>query len=125
MNNDAITDLLSVVNDTVLAETGGGHGQKGIDFQRYWTIHHMIELENSGVEDFLILIEAVQDVAELDSCTSPTSICLYQVKKKDRKEWSWNELTKLKSQIKRKIMIVRSKKVHLESCMQLLLHLGI
>jgi len=102
LNNDAITDLLSVINDTVLAETGGGHGQKGIDFQRYWTIHRMIELENSGVEDFLILIEAVQDVAELDSCTSPTSICLYQVKKKDRKEWSWNELTKLKKPNKKK-----------------------
>ncbi len=35
-------------------------------------------------------------MAELDSCITPTSICLYQVKKKDRKEWTWNELTKLK-----------------------------
>lgn len=101
MKNDSITELLSVVNDADLAETGGGHGQKGVDFQRYWSIHRMIELENSGVEDFLILIEAVQDVAELDSCTFPTSICLYQVKKKDRKEWSWNELTKLKKPTKK------------------------
>lgn len=96
MKNIAISELLNVVNDAGLAETGGGHGQKGVDFQRYWAVHRMIELENSGVNDFLILIEAIQDVAELDSCTSPTSICLYQVKKKDRKEWSWNELTKLK-----------------------------
>lgn len=96
MKNIAITELLNVVNDVDLAETGGGHGQKGVDFQRYWAIHRMIELENSGVKDFLILIEAVQDIAELDSCKSPTSICLYQVKKKDRKEWSWNELTKLR-----------------------------
>jgi len=93
---------MAVIKNPALAETGGGHGQKGVDFQRYWAIHRMIELENIGVEDFLILIEAIQDVAELDSCTSPTSICLYQVKKKDRKEWSWNELTKLKKPNKKK-----------------------
>lgn len=101
MKNISIIELLNIVNDVDLAETGGGHGQKGVDFQRYWAIHRMIEIENSGAKDFLILIEAVQDVAELDSCTSPTSICLYQVKKKDRKEWSWNELTKLKKPSKR------------------------
>ena len=91
-----VDEILSIVNKADLSETGGGHNQKGVDFQRYWTIHRMIELEKSGAEDFLILIEAIQDVAELDSCTSPTSILLYQVKKKDRKEWTWNKLTNLK-----------------------------
>jgi hypothetical protein len=89
------TEILKCVNDDDLSESGGGHGQKGVDFQRYWAIKRIIDLEDAGVKDFLILIEAIQDVAELDSTTSPTSICMYQVKKKDRNEWSWNKLTNL------------------------------
>lgn len=88
--------ILSVTNDKILGESGGGHNQKGVDFQRYWTIQRMIELEESGAEDYLILIEAIQDVAEFDNPISPSSVTLYQVKKKDRKEWTWNELTKIK-----------------------------
>ena len=92
MNSSAVSEILNVANGE---ESGGGHGQKGVDFQRYWAIHRMIQLESLGVNDFLILIEALQDVAEIDSCDTPTSICLYQVKKKDRGEWSWNKLTNL------------------------------
>ena len=55
----------------------------------------MFELEESGADDFLILFEAVQDVAELDSETDPSSIRIYQVKKKDRGEWEWSHLTRL------------------------------
>jgi len=55
----------------------------------------MFELECEGAEDFLFLFESVQDVAILDSESEPTRICVYQVKKKDRGEWTWNELTRL------------------------------
>lgn len=93
--SDPLAELLALVNDKHLAEVGGGHNQKGVDFQRHWAVMRMFELEGAGEKDFLFLFEALQDVAVLDSATSPTRICLYQVKKKDRKEWGWADLTGL------------------------------
>lgn len=56
----------------------------------------IFELEQSGATDFLLLFESIQDIAELDSSSNgPTLIRIYQVKKKDRNEWSWKELTGL------------------------------
>lgn len=93
--SDSLVELLALVNDNNLAEVGGGHNQKGVDFQRHWAVMRMFELEDAGEKDFLFLFEALQDVAVLDSAISPTRICLYQVKKKDRKEWGWADLTGL------------------------------
>jgi hypothetical protein len=42
-----------------------------------------------------VLFEAIQDVAILDSSSAPTAICIYQVKKKERREWEWSDLTSL------------------------------
>lgn len=95
MTTDLFAEVLEVINRTDLAEVGGGHNQKGVDFQRHWAVMRMFQLEQEGAEDFLILFEAIQDVAILDSATSPTTICAYQVKKKDRKEWAWADLTAL------------------------------
>lgn len=89
------TELLDVTNRDDLAEVGGSHNQKGIEFQRHWAVMRMFELEEAGAKDFLFLFEAIQDVAIVDSCTSPTTICVYQIKKKDRREWSWADLTAL------------------------------
>src|SRR4051794_26588200 len=90
-----IETVLRIANDKTLSETGGGHNQKGVDFQRYWSVMRMFELESDGVSDFLFLFETIQDVAVLDSPTNPATITVYQVKKKDRKEWTWSALTGL------------------------------
>lgn len=95
MSNNQIEEVYRVATQKGLAETGGGHNQKGVDFQRAWAIERMFDLEKSGASDFLFLFESIQDVAELDSPTAPSSIRIYQVKKKDRNEWSWAELTHL------------------------------
>lgn len=95
MPETATDSILRVANDKDVSESGGGHNQKGVDFQRYWAVMRMFELEAESFPDFLFLFEAIQDVAVLDSPSSPTTITLYQVKKKDRKEWSWSELTGL------------------------------
>lgn len=95
MTINQFAELLEVTNRDDLAEVGGSHNQKGIEFQRHWAVMRMFELEESGVKDFLLLFEAIQDVAIVDSCTSPTTICVYQIKKKDRKEWTWADLTAL------------------------------
>lgn len=95
MGTNQIEEVFRIATRKDLTETGGGHNQKGVDFQRAWAIERMFDLEKSGASDFLFLFESIQDVAELDSPTVPSSIRIYQVKKKDRKEWSWAELTHL------------------------------
>jgi hypothetical protein len=95
MATSQIGEVLQVATNKALTETGGGHGQKGVDFQRAWALSRMFEIEDSGASDYLFLFEAIQDVAVLDSPTNPTSIQIYQVKKKDRNEWEWSKLTAL------------------------------
>lgn len=95
MGSSSTEEVFRVASSNELAETGGGHNQKGVDFQRAWALARMFELEESGADDFLILFEAVQDVAELDSETAPSSIRIHQIKKKDRGEWEWSHLTRL------------------------------
>lgn len=102
MGSSNIEEVFRVASSKELAETGGGHNQKGVDFQRAWALSRMFELEESGADDFLILFEAIQDVAELDSETDPSSIRIYQVKKKDRGEWEWSHLTRLPALAKRR-----------------------
>jgi hypothetical protein len=87
------TELLLVTNKPGISETGGGHGAKGVDFQRWWAVLRMVELAQSSEADFLLLFEAVQDVTELDSAHTPTRATVYQVKKKDSGTWSWSTLT--------------------------------
>lgn len=87
------SELLSVANNPKYSESGGGHGAKGVDFSRVWAVFRMMELERANEPDFLILFESVQDVAELDSETSPTRAKVYQVKKKDSGTWTWSVLT--------------------------------
>lgn len=86
-------EVLLVTNKPGLVETGGGHGAKGVDFQRWWAVLRMVELEQSNAPDFLLLFEAVQDVTELNSVSAPTKAAIYQVKKKDTGSWSWSVLT--------------------------------
>jgi hypothetical protein len=55
----------------------------------------MFELENEKSPDFLFLFETLQDVAILDAEFNPAAVQIYQLKKKERKEWSWVDLTAL------------------------------
>lgn len=95
MGNIYIEEVLRVANRKDLVETGGGHNQKGVDFQRAWAVERMFELEESGAQDFLFLFESIQDVSEFDSPEAPSSVKIYQVKKRDRNEWRWSDLTHL------------------------------
>lgn len=90
---EKLTEIFSLSQDPNLSETGGGHGQKGVDFQRYWAILRIFELKQSGTSDFLLLFESLQDVAEFDSEVAPSRVDIYQIKKKDGGEWSFNDLT--------------------------------
>jgi hypothetical protein len=83
-------------------EAGGGYGQKGVDFQRYWAISRIIELVDLNKPDFLILFESLQDIVEFDSAESPTAARVYQLKAKETGEWSWKALTALPAEPRKK-----------------------
>lgn len=104
-------ELLLVANKPGLTETGGGHGAKGVDFQRWWAVLRMVEMERANEPDFLLLFETVQDVTELDSVNTPTRARVYQVKKKDRGEWTWSVLTGTTAPPKKKSSTTASKTV--------------
>lgn len=97
INETNLAEIMEIANRSDLKETGGAHNQKGVDFQRHWALMRIFQLEDSHPEDFLFLFEVIQDVAEFDSSVSPSSVTLYQVKKKDRNEWEWQGLTNLPS----------------------------
>lgn len=91
----ALEEVMLALGDPDTAESGGAHNQKGIEFQKNWAIVKMFALKEKGDIDFLFLFEAVQDIAVLNTSTAPTTIEVFQVKKKDRKEWTWASLTNL------------------------------
>ncbi|PIL39924.1 dsDNA nuclease domain-containing protein [Massilia psychrophila] len=92
-SKEKFTEIFSLSQDPTLSEAGGGHGQKGVDFQRYWAILRIFELKQTGTSDFLLLFESLQDIAEFNSEAAPSRVDIYQVKKKDGGEWSFNDLT--------------------------------
>ena len=105
--NTTTEEIFSVATRRDIAEVGGAHNQKGVDFQRYWALMRIFQLEYSGQDDFLFLFEAIQDIAEFDSSVSPSSVRVYQVKKKDRGEWTWAGLTKLPAPTRKKPLFAK------------------
>ena len=91
----AIIELCEVEADDDLHEFGGGHGNKGNDFARFWLINEMFALTEAGETDFLFILEYVQDVARLDKPQSPATITLYQLKKREGSVWDLNSLAGL------------------------------
>lgn len=91
----ALAELCHVEADDELHEFGGGHGNKGNDFARFWLINEMLALTTAGAKDYLFILEYVQDVARVDESTSPSTITLYQLKKKEGGVWDLNSLAGL------------------------------
>ena len=70
------------LNDSLTKERGGRHGGKGHEFQRYWALCHLLELDLEQ-DDYLLLIEFIEDVAVLDTAIAPKRLDLFQIKKKE------------------------------------------
>jgi hypothetical protein len=91
----AVTEICAVEGDDSLHDYGGGHGNKGNDFARFWLISELLRLASSSATDYLFVLEYVQDVARFDASGEPTSITLYQLKKKEGNTWDLNSLAGL------------------------------
>jgi hypothetical protein len=98
MNRNEIVASVDIwaglLSDPEVSERGGEDNNDGVDFARYWAIYLLIALERTRQEDYVLLFEYLQDVALLNSTQAPTSAALYQLKKRDRKDWSISSLCK-------------------------------
>lgn len=84
------------LNDSLTKERGGRHGGKGHEFQRCWALCHLLKLDLER-DDYLLLIEFIEDVAVLNSATAPTELDLFQIKKKEGTtgvKWTKTNLSK-------------------------------
>lgn len=93
MTDQKFRKILEIANNKSLSEDGGKHGMQGGNYQKAWALYRMFELEMEGVDDYFMLFETLQDVAEFDSDSDPKSVKIYQIKKKEKGEWKWNDLT--------------------------------
>lgn len=92
---EAVAEICTVESDDSLHDYGGGHGNKGNDFARFWLISELLRLASSDAADYLFVLEYVQDVARFDTSGEPSSITLYQLKKKEGNTWDLNSLAGL------------------------------
>lgn len=82
--------FLDVLNDSLTKERGGRHGGKGHEFQRYWALCHLLQLDLEK-DDYLLMLEFIEDVAVMNSEITPDQIELFQLKKKERGANKWTK----------------------------------
>ena len=63
-----IEEVVRVASRKDLAETGGGHNQKGVNFQRVWALTRMFELEKEAL--FLQVVRRLMHSPGLHVCGS-------------------------------------------------------
>lgn len=78
------------LNDSLTKERGGRHGGKGHEFQRYWALCHLLKNDLER-DDFLVLLEFIEDVTVLDAENNPTAMDLFQLKKKEGAIGKWTK----------------------------------
>lgn len=84
--------FLDILNDSLTKERGGRHGGKGHEFQRYWALCHLLQIDLEK-DDYLILLEFIEDVAVLNSEIAPDRMELFQLKKKEGSSSKWTKTT--------------------------------
>lgn len=78
---DALDALLC---DRPSDEGGGANGALGFTFQQWWATLTAVELFVNSDDDFAVVLELKEDVAILDSSSSPSIIEFCQIKKNER-----------------------------------------
>lgn len=84
--------FLDILNDSLTKERGGRHGGKGHEFQRYWALCHLLQVDLKK-DDYLLLLEFIEDVAVMNSDIAPDKMELFQLKKKEGSPSKWTKAT--------------------------------
>jgi hypothetical protein len=74
-------------------ESGGMTAADRFDYQKDWALCKLLELHESSA-DYVLLCEFHDDVAVLDSATTPTQVTFYQIKTDDKNRWTVTRLTR-------------------------------
>lgn len=88
-----VAEIETFEADDSLHDFAGPHSGKGSDFASYWVISRVIELEKAKKDDYLLVCEYMQDVAEFDSSQQPAAVKLFQLKKREGGYWQATHLT--------------------------------
>lgn len=75
-------------------ETSGSKTQRKFDYQKNWAICKLIELYNSQKDNFVLVLEYHDDIILLDSQENPSKIEFFQIKTKDKGNWTLGTLFK-------------------------------
>lgn len=84
--------FLDILNDSLTKERGGRHGGKGHEFQRYWALCHLLQVDLEK-DDYLLLLEFIEDIAVMNSEITPDQMELFQLKKKEGSSSKWTKTT--------------------------------
>lgn len=85
--------LISHILTNKPRETAGNKTSKKYNYQKDLSLFLLIDKHNAG-EDYVILLDFHDDLAVLDSETEPTKIDFYQIKTKDKQNWTIAALKK-------------------------------
>lgn len=85
--------LLTSFVEKPLRETSGSRSANRFDYQKNWALCELLSL-HSTKNDYLIVFDYHEDVVVFDSQMAPSSVTFYQVKTKDRGNWTIGSLTK-------------------------------
>ncbi len=84
----AADQWVALLNDSAVCETGGEHTNEGIDYARFLAMALLVDMEKAQLPDYALLFEYLQDIAVLNSSSTPTKATLLQVKKKTKGNWT-------------------------------------
>lgn len=88
-----MSDLLTAFAELPPRENDGARAANRFDYQKNWSICHLMELHASG-EDYLMVLEHHEDVAVLNFSNTPNQVDFYQVKTKKTGNWTIHQLIK-------------------------------
>jgi len=78
----SLLDVASLFKDYSGDETGGIHAIRGFSFQVWQAVLEALGAHATG-EDYAVILEWQQDIALLDSSTSPSKVTFKQLKKNE------------------------------------------
>lgn len=76
-----------------LRERAGPRTADRFEYQLHWALCHLLGLHESG-QDYLITFDYHDDILVFDSESDPQNVAFIQVKTKDGKHWTLNDLIK-------------------------------
>ncbi|NVJ17472.1 DUF4297 domain-containing protein [Myxococcus sp. AM010] len=83
------------------SETGGPRASNRLDFQKNWTLCHLVERHKEGA-DYVVVCDYHDDVVVLIGVPSAAKLHFYQVKTRDGSHWTMARLTSSKKKRKKK-----------------------